>query len=378
MIRALAVLILAASHLSGCQPQTEIKLSVPDEGDAEQVELVQNAEFAAWLETFRKDKAIVSLSVMVLKDGQTVHEQYVGYHDDEFDYPTNPDTAYYIASVTKPIAGTALFLASHDGEFGLDRPVTDSEHWEKSFCNWFPKSGIIFAGAELDGLTIPSFDCQGLTFRHVINMQSNGTPGTGFIYNPVAYANLSRAYENLTNESFRELLQTRIYEPGNMENVASGWRDRDNAHVLSDLAPPFVAKDKKFAKQPFPDDDLRSAAGLYMSARELAKFDRAIDDNRILSSELRKKMWTPPVGADGQNSVYSHGWYIQDRKGKQLIWHGGWEPEAYSAIYLKIPEDGLTLIALANTEGLHWGNPINDARIENSELVLKFMELYGS
>jgi len=129
--------------LVGCKPaETRLETGVQNSADSETPELVQNAEFSAWVEAFREKQSIVSLSIIVQKQGKVLHEQYVGYRDDEFDFPTNPNTAYYIASVTKPIAGTALYLASGDGEFDLDRPVTDSEHWRKSFCNWFPKSNI--------------------------------------------------------------------------------------------------------------------------------------------------------------------------------------------------------------------------------------------
>lgn len=39
----------------------------------------------------------------------------------------------------------------------------------------------------------------------------------------------------------------------------------------------------------------------------------------------------------------------------KLVWHGGWWPDAYAGLLLKVPEKGLTLVALGNTDGLHWG-----------------------
>ena len=346
---------------------------------AEDVSFVKSpdqSDFSHWLENHFETNLFASLSVIVLQDGEIVVESYLGSQDDEFDLPTSERTAYYIASVTKPISGVALFMADQRGEFELDQPVLNSPSWSDSFCNWFPKSSIVFSGAVLDDLTIPDFSCEGLTFRDVMNMQSNGKSGTGFIYNPVAYTNLSRAYEDITKKSFRELLHNSIFVPANMTDTAAGWRDRKASHVLSDLAPPFTKTDGKFRKQPFPDDDLRASAGLYANALDLAKFDRALDENKFMSAADKELMWTPPLNLDGAPTVYTNGWYTQNWKDQRLIWHGGWQPDAYSAIYLKVPEKNVTLIALANTEGLHWGNPLNDAQIEKSELVTKFLETF--
>ena len=332
--------------------------------------------FVDWLKAHKRDNAFASLSVMVLRDGEAVVEAYLGHQDDEFEMPTTAQTAYYVASVTKPVAGTALYLADLEGVFDLDRPVVTSERWRARFCEWFPDSKIVFAGAQLDDLQIPDFSCDNLTFRHVLHMQGNGAPGTAFLYNPVAFANLSRGFEDLASVRFRAWLRERIFAPAGMTNTAAGWRDRDAAHVLTDLAMPFVVRDGRFAKQPLPDDDLRAAAGLYMTPRDLAKFDWALDNDRLMSPEQREAMWTPPRNGDGRPSVYAHGWYVQSWNEERLVWHGGWQPEAYSAIYLKVPARRLTLIALANTESLHWGNPLNDARVHESDLVAEFLQRF--
>ena len=38
--------------------------------------------------------------------------------------------------------------------------------------------------------------------------------------------------------------------------------------------------------------------------------------------------------------------------GRRLLWHYGWEPGAYPGLYLKLPDDGLTLVLLANGDRL--------------------------
>jgi len=43
-------------------------------------------------------------------------------------------------------------------------------------------------------------------------------------------------------------------------------------------------------------------------------------------------------------------------------------------LYFKVPEKGLTLILLANSEGLWWSNPLDRAEVERSPFAAAFMK----
>ena len=48
-----------------------------------------------------------------------------------------------------------------------------------------------------------------------------------------------------------------------------------------------------------------------------------------------------------------YGWFVQQPcNGKKVVWHFGLEPNAFSSLVVKVPSDGLTLILLANSDGL--------------------------
>jgi len=336
----------------------------------------EQAQFEAWLAAFRVEQQIPSLSVIVLHEGAPVQETYLGWSDDEGEVPTSADTSYYIASVTKPLAGTALFLAGEAGELDLETPLSRAEDWQ-GFCNWFPNSPIIFAGGQIEEVSIPDFSCQGQTLQQGLNMRVNGVPGSGFIYNPLVFARLSRFVDEVHDRDFVSLFYDRVLDPAGMQDSAAGWRDAGRGHVLSHLAPPFAMIDGTLTKQAFPDDDFRAAAGLYTTARDLARFDQALDGGALMTDAQREMMWTPGVQASGEAFPYVNGWYVQPHQAERLIWHGGWEPNAYSALYLKLPDRDLTLIALANTEGVHWGNRLDRAEVHRSELVQAFFAAYA-
>ena len=93
---------------------------------------------------------------------------------------------------------------------------------------------------------------------------------------------------------------------------------------------------------------------------DLARFDVALDAGRLVSPRSRERMVTAARSSSGA--------------GRKLAWHSVWWEKAYSAIYLKRPEERLTLILLANSEGLWWGNPLDKAEIEKSPFVAAFLE----
>lgn len=332
--------------------------------------------FEDYLTQYRVDQQIPSLSAVVLQDGVPVFEAYLGWSDDEGDWPTTAQTSYAIASVSKTITGTSFFLAERAGLIDLDQPFNSAEDWQ-SFCEWFPDSPIIFAGAQLGEVTIEDFTCQGQTLRNALNMRVNGEAGSHFLYNPLVFARLGRFVDEQGPVPIRALVYDQVLDPVGMADTAAGWRDEGRGHVLSRLAPPFHVTEAGLTKQSFPDDDFRGAAGLYMSPLELARFDAALASGALMDEAALEALWTPLVNADGAQSVYSHGWYVQEYQSERLIWHSGVEDERYSAIYLKLPDRDLTLIVMANTEALGWGNRLDRAEIETSPVVQAFFEAYG-
>ena len=95
----------------------------------------------------------------------------------------------------------------------------------------------------------------------------------------------------------------------------------------------------------------RTRGGMISTVLDLAKFDVAMDRNRIVSEASKEAMFTPTISSSGRTLPYGMGWFVQEDEGTKLVWHYGWAPHAYSSLYLKVPEKGVTLILLANSDG---------------------------
>lgn len=337
--------------------------------------------FRAFLEEYRKERRIVSLSVAVVRDGRILFAEGFGWQDHDAEEPATAQTSYLAASITKTFTAATLLQMDQDGHIDLDADFTKLERWAR-LCDWMTRSGNIFGGATLDdGTVIEELDCKGpISLRQVLSHRVNGVPGTSFLYNPIVFGRLSDYVEQETGRPFRDWMYQYVVGRGELKDVAAGWRDPQKGHVLTNLAPPFKHVDRNgepgVAPSILPNTELNASSGVIASVIGLANYSIALDRNKILSPSLKATMWTPPKRADGTPPPYAYGWYVQDWQGHRLVWHTGWWPDAYAGILLKAPDDGWALIALGNTDGIRWGNPLDKAEVEKSKLAAKFLDLF--
>jgi len=341
------------------------------------------AEFKAFATAFRKERAVLSLSYAIVKDGKIVAAEGIGWQDHDVEEKTTADTSYLVASMTKTFVGATLLAMDADKVIRLDDDFTTLSDW-KERCDRLSKSGGIFGGGVKleDGYVPPKLDCAAkISVRQVLQMRVLGTPGTNFMYNPVVFGRLANWVEEKTGKPLEYWVRLYVLDKAGLKDIAAGWRDPKGGAALRNLAPPFTSGKNgwdSLAPTPLPNPEMNASSGIIASARSLAEYSLALDQGRILSPALRTTMWTPPTDPDGKPAGYAYGWWTQSWHGQRLVWHGGWWPEAYAGFLLKVPDKGLTLVALGNTDGLHWGNRTQVAEIEKSPLALKFLELFAA
>lgn len=334
------------------------------------------AQFDDFLRAFRKQHAIPALSAVIVRDGAILWEKAYGFSDDEGEIPATVDTTFSVASVTKPIAATAIIQEADAGRISLSSLMTADKDWLET-CQWLAGSAILFGGggADAHGTPIPKTNCsRALTLADILNMRVNGEAGSSFVYNPISFARIDRIIEGAGGRPLRQIVRENVLEPVGMEDVALGWHDPQGGAALRLMAPPFIVRDGKPTKNSYGDDDFRAAGGIKASARQIARFDIAYDAGKLLSPVRQKQlMESSSLNTSGD---YRWGWFVQNWKGHRLMWHSGWDEGRYSAIYLKAPERRVTLIVLANTDALWWNNSLVRAEIEQSPVAARFLSLF--
>lgn len=344
-------------------------------------ENVGNDEFDAFARQLRISRVIPSLSIAVARGDSIVFVGNYGFQDHDGEEPTTSDTSYLAASITKTFSAATLLAMEADGHISLDDDFTTFSEWDRR-CSRLVDSGVIFGGAEIDGLSIPALNCDAtITLEHVLSHRVNGVPGADFIYNPVIFGRLSNYVEEKTGRSWRAWMREYVVDAGNLDGIAAGWRDPAGANVLTHLAPPFKhvapeVDDDGFLPSALPNTELNASSGIIAAPTALAKYGVALIRQEILPQTALDRMWTPRPGSNGMPEPYGLGWYVEEIEGRKVVWHGGRWPDAYAGLMIIVPDEELVLVALGNTDGLHWGNPLNAADIASSQLAAKFLDTF--
>lgn len=334
-------------------------------------------DFDARLQQLRREHHLPGLAAAIVKDQELAWSSAYGQAFDEV--PVTTDTPFWIASVTKPFMGVLFLRLDADGSIDLDAPVNVEPSYDE-FCAWLASSGLPF-GRDLR-CDVP------ITLDQVLHHTVNGEPGTRFLYNPLMYSRLSRyiahrygndveAIDRWHNQ-MAQLLDSLVLEPAGMRRTMASQWDRSKMDVYFDMAQGYgVTPEGGLVRRRRPGRYLAGGAGIVSTVEDLARFDVALDTGGLLSPALTRKLFTPAVASDGTVLPYAYGWYVQQYRGETLYWHSGWDEEAgFSALYLKVPERDLTLILLANSGGLWWGNPLDDAAVEGSPFARAFLDQF--
>jgi CubicO group peptidase (beta-lactamase class C family) len=146
------------------------------------------------------------------------------------------------------------------------------------------------------------------------------------------------------------------------------------AGALARLAAPYrVDKRGRASRSDMPPAGINAADGLIASVYDLANFDSGLDE--LLLPET--------LAASFTNGVANHvplptglGWFVQTHQGERLVWHYGLAPDAYSSLILKVPARRLTLIMLANSDGLSGPFSLEKGDIMSSLFAKTFLRLF--
>jgi CubicO group peptidase (beta-lactamase class C family) len=301
------------------------------------------ALFERYLESLRQETGIPGISAVIVQGRDVVWRTGLGKQDLERSINASDDTPYPIGDLTQTVAAVLLGQCVEQAGLSIDQPI---RRWTDS----------IPEGAA--------------TIRHVLAHASSGVPGESFRYDAARYAALTNVVSDCGDRPFRTAVYEEIFDRLGMRDSVPGLdladlgsRDRSLfsdsamnhfANSLQRLATPYrVDRSGKATRSEYPAEDVNAATGLISSASDLGRFDAALnDDGVLLRSDLLSVAWSNVTTRNGAPLPSGLGWFVQNYNGERLVWHFGSTPGAASSLLVKIPRRRLTLILLANSDGL--------------------------
>ena len=219
-------------------------------------------------------------------------------------------------------------------------------------------------------------------------------PGEKYNYNGNRFGALTSVVNACSGEMFRVVLARTILDRLEMWDSVPGRDLGSPSSSLSALfAPPALARyasvvqrtakpyqlNNRFQLVPsaYPENGIGASSGLISTARDLARYDAAIDRHLLLQPQTQETAWTNHRNSVGQVLPYALGWFAQNYFGERLVWHYGNWPTAFSSLILKVPGRSLTLILLANSGGLSTFSSLGAGNVLGSPFAEAFMSMIG-
>jgi CubicO group peptidase (beta-lactamase class C family) len=91
--------------------------------------------------------------------------------------------------------------------------------------------------------------------------------------------------------------------------------------------------------------------------RDIARFDLALRSGVIVRLDTLTNAWQAPVGAKGQRLPHGLGWFVQNSNGQPVVWQFGTGDTGSSSLIVTLPARGISVILLANSNGLAKTSP---------------------
>jgi D-alanyl-D-alanine carboxypeptidase len=291
-------------------------------------------------------KHIPALSVAVLKDGKVLKVQSYGLANIETHSTAASQTVYKIGSLSKQFIAAAVMLLQQDGKIDLDNRVSkylDSvpSAWESiTIRNLLTHtSGLVRDAPDFDPLKVRPLSDE---IKAIYALPLDFTPGTQWDYSNMNYYVLAAIIGKVTSVNWADWISKHIFKPCGMNQT--------RAVSVTDLIL-NRANGYKRASEGWENADiwlaLRPSGAFVSSITDLAKWDRTLCSDRLLSAVSKKQMWTTMKLNDGQNTHYGFGWFVDSTNNHLRIHHDGGVP-GFRSDFERFPDDKLTVIVLTN------------------------------
>ena len=372
------LLLLFIAAITCCDAKTvELNISSGDTA-VRKTSDNQIRRFEQELERLRIKFKVPGMSVAILMDQQIVYAHGFGLADIENKAPATEHTPYHIASLTKPFAATLVMRMVEQGRLSLDSKMSDILKDTDFTVNGKAVHGYANLCKELKGLINYPGDKYEMKVRHHLSHTSRGVPGQKYRYSGWLYGLLTEMLEQVSGKDFERLLVDEITGPLEMNDTIPNPRQSRTEELLERRAKPYqIDETGKAVPSRYPGR-IRASAGMVSTVLDLAKFDIALDKNLIVSEKSKRQMFTATVSNSGQTLPYGLGWFVQKHGGADLIWHYGWQPDAYSSLILKAPEHRTTFILLANSDTASSKFDLDSGNVLNSPFAMLFLDFIAN
>lgn len=307
-------------------------------------------------------QALGGLALAVVRDGRVVYSRGYGFSSVELQQTMRDSSLFEIGSITKEFTAAVVLSLVEDGRFTLDTPLS-------KFVPDFPRAKDITIRDLLsmrsgipDYTDQPGFDKTALTSTTpqaivdtVKQLPLDFEPGTQWEYSNTNYVLLGMVVEKAAGTAYVDQLFDKVVKPLNMLVTTFG-----NVGASSpDMATGYALQGGRLRPDtPWNLDWAYSAGGIVSNVLDLAVWDTALLNGKLLNNADLRLMWSATTLKDGTTVPYGFGWTIESLYGHREIDTNGGLP-GYNGRNATFPNDKFDVVVLGNSQSFNAG-PVVD------------------
>ncbi|MGE0450887.1 MAG: serine hydrolase domain-containing protein [Vicinamibacterales bacterium] len=321
--------------------------------------------FADYIEALRVQSGIPGLAAAVIGRNEVLWQRSFGYQNVERGMPMRSDTPASLDGLTQVVTSAMVLRCVEEGRLSLDQ-------------------------------TIGEFDPQtpepAATLRQLLAHTSGPSNAPVFLYHPERVEAIAPAIEACTGMSFRESVADLLDRLAMADSVPGPdalevpWpldpepelRLARYSARLERLATPYIVDtQRRAAPTQYTVTTLGPSKGLLASALDLAQFDLALRRGLLVQTETLIGAWRAPVDSTGKALPHGLGWFVQQYNGEPVVWQFGMSTgPGSSSLIVTLPARGITLVLLANSNGLTRPFPLSGGDVTTSPFGRVFLALF--
>jgi D-alanyl-D-alanine carboxypeptidase len=341
----LLLVLLASFSLARAQsPKTAVP---PDSFDL--------AAIDAYVAVQVRDQGYAGLSLTIMREGKVVMAKAYGKRLLDQEAAVEPETAFAVGSVTKQFTCACILLLAEDGKLSIDDRVAKYEpsltragditlHDLMTHLSGYPDFyPLDFVDRRLVKPILPES-----LLAEYAGAKLDFEPGARWSYSNTGYTLLGQVVAKVSGKPFGQFLKERILDPVAMTHSSfepgpeiKGQIKGYTSFALGPLEP----------AEPEASGWLYAAGGLWASAPDLARWDFALMEGRVLKPESYRVMTTPRALKSGHTTGYGCGLNVRQIDGETVLIHGG-AVSGFLSVNAMIPRNKSAVILLTNTEHL--------------------------
>ncbi len=320
--------------------------------------------------TSLSESSIFNGNVLIAEKGKIIYEKSFGYANEITKEALNKNTAFELASVSKPFTALAIMILKEKKKLKLEDkvikylPELDAypEVTIKSLLNH--TNGLPDYMSVMDTIWDKSKVATNEDVISILNTyrpNSLFAPNTQNAYSNTGYVLLASIIERVSGLSYAKFMEKAIFKPLHMDRT---FVDDKNSHPRS--TPNYALgylyiKNKYILPEEFPRTqfvtwlgDIVGDGSVNSTILDLYKFDMALQTEQLISRKAIQEIFTNEMLVNGDLAKNTLGWRVLDTEpfGKIARKSGGWP--GYNTYMERNIDTDKTIIILQN----HYNNVV--------------------